>query len=180
MTIPNCLTILRLLLVPAFLGVFFAFPQEGIWAAGILLLSGATDVLDGWIARKFHQTSQLGKILDPFADKLTQLSVCVCLAIRHKEFIIILCLLILKEFIMLIAGFHLIRKGVKLPSSKWFGKVSTVVFYLVMPYIVYEVDISNFWLALLAWTAVVFAAAAFLQYIPEYLKLRAQVKKDTP
>lgn len=81
---------------------------------------------------------------------------------------------------MLIAGFHLIRKGVKLPSSKWFGKVSTVVFYLVMTYIVYEVDISNFWLALLAWTAVVFAAAAFLQYIPEYLKLRAQVKKDTP
>ncbi len=176
MTIPNCLTIFRILLVPAFLAAFFCFPEQGLWAAGILLLSGVTDVCDGWIARKFHQTSQLGKILDPFADKLTQLSVCVCLAIRHKEFIIILCLLILKEFIMLIAGFQLIRKGVKLPSSRWFGKVSTVVFYLAMTYIVYQTDISNLKLAVLAWISVLFAVAAFIQYIPEYRKLRAQVK----
>ncbi len=73
---------------------------------------------------------------------------------------------------MLIAGYRLLRKGHKLPSSKWFGKVSTVVFYLVMIYVVCNVHISNALLAALVWIMVGFAALAFVLYIPEFFKLK--------
>jgi cardiolipin synthase len=172
MNVPNLLSLFRIILVPIFVITFFAVPENGILSASILMISGITDFLDGFIARKFHLITQLGKILDPLADKLTQLSVCVCLAIRHKEFIIILCLLIAKEIIMLIAGFVLLKKGHRLPSSRWFGKVSTVVFYLVMIYVVCNVAISNFQLAILVWIMVGFAVLAFILYIPEFFKLK--------
>ena len=171
MNLPNLLSLLRILLVPVFVAVYFAVPDSGIVGAVILVVSGITDCLDGFIARRFNMITQLGKILDPLADKLTQLAVCICLAIRHKEFIIILCLLILKEFIMLIAGYQLLRKGVKLPSSRWYGKVSTVVFYIVMTYAVYDTGISNAKLAVLVWIAVIFAVVAFVHYMPQFFKL---------
>lgn len=178
MTIPNWLSVFRIVLIPVFIVTFFLFPENGLWAALVLILSGVTDVLDGWIARTFHQISQLGKWLDPFADKLTQVTVCICLAIRHKEFIIILCLLALKEFIMLVVGVYFYRKGVKIPSSRWFGKVFTVVFYLVMTYIVLKVEISTLWLNLLGWTVVGFAVLAFVRYVPVGLKLYRGMKSE--
>ena len=73
---------------------------------------------------------------------------------------------------MLVAGYRLLRKGHKLPSSRWFGKVSTVVFYLVMIYAVFNVHISNMLLASLVWIMVGFAAFAFILYIPEFFKLK--------
>lgn len=176
MTIPNQLSIFRIVLIPVFIVIFFLFPENGLWAALILLISGATDVLDGWIARTFNQISQLGKWLDPFADKLTQVTVSICLAIRHKEFIIILCLLVAKEIIMLTAGIYFYRKKVKIPSSKWFGKVFTVVFYLVMAYIIFDVKISVLWLNILGWTLVAFAVLAFVRYVPVGLKLYRGMK----
>lgn len=176
MSIPNILSLGRLILVPVFAVLFFAAPEYSWTAALVLLVSGITDFLDGFIARKYNQITQLGKILDPLADKLTQLSVCICLAIRHKEFIIILCLLVIKEFIMLIAGYRLLRDGHKLPSSKWFGKVSTVVFYIVMIYAVWNARIPSSTLGLLVWIMLIFAALAFILYIPEFFKLK---KKET-
>lgn len=172
MNIPNVLSLGRIVLVPVFVILFFAAPDYSWVAALILMVSGITDFLDGFIARKYNKITHLGKILDPLADKLTQLSVCICLAIRHKEFIIILCLLVAKEFIMLVAGYRLLRKGHKLPSSRWFGKVSTVVFYLVMIYAVFNVHISNMLLASLVWIMVGFGALAFILYIPEFFKLK--------
>lgn len=179
MSIPNILSIIRIVLVPIFALTFLLLPDQSHLAAVVLLISGFTDLLDGYIARRFNQVTQLGKLLDPLADKLTQLVACVCLAIRHKEFIIILCLLIVKEIIMLIAGYKLIRQGQKLPSSKWFGKVATVVFYFVMVIAVFDASISNMLLAVLVWTAVVFAVLAFILYIPEFKKLN-QPKTKKP
>lgn len=180
MSIPNILSIGRIVLIPIFIVSFFSGPENGPLSALILVVSGLTDCADGLIARKFHMVTQLGKILDPLADKLTQLAVCVCLAIRHKEFIIILCLLIAKEFIMLIAGFYLIRQGTKIPSSRWFGKVATVVFYCVMVYLVYYPRVSAQWMGILIGVVIVFAVAAFLQYIPQFKKLlSAQKQQDS-
>lgn len=172
MNLPNVLSLSRIILVPIFVVVFFLFPEYSVIAAVILLVSGITDFLDGMLARKLNQITQLGKILDPLADKLTQLTVFICLAIRHKEFIIILCLIVAKEIIMLIIGFRLLREGYMLPSAKWFGKVSTVVFYLIMIYVVYDVGITNHHLAVLVNTMLVFAAMSFLMYIPEFFKLK--------
>lgn len=179
MNLPNILSIFRIVLIPIFLIVFLQQPPNGMLCAVILIVSGLTDCLDGFLARKLNMVTQLGKLLDPLADKLTQLAVSVCLAIRHKEFIIILCLLILKEFIMLLGGFKLIRQGVKLPSSKWFGKLATIVFYLVMTYIVYDVHISAFTMSILIWVVLAFAVLAFVQYVPEFLKLNKNIDKSS-
>ena len=81
MTIPNCISLFRIVLVPCFAWIFLTAeqPEEFTLAAVLLVVSGISDLLDGWIARRFHMTSKLGKILDPAADKLTCsgcLSVC--------------------------------------------------------------------------------------------------------
>ncbi len=115
--------------------------------------------------------------MDPLADKLTQLSVCICLAIRHKEFIIILCLLVTKRVYNVNSGIPpAARTAHKLPSSRWFGKVSTVVFYIVMIYAVWNARIPSSTLGLLVWIMLIFAALAFILYIPEFFKLK---KKET-
>lgn len=131
--IPNLLSILRLLLIPVFVAFYLAdIKYSGVIAAVILVVSGITDVADGIIARKFNMTSALGRILDPLADKLTQATICICLVVRQVAPLWILCLLILKEFVMIGVGANIIRKGKEMMSSKWFGKLGTVVFYTAM------------------------------------------------
>ena len=70
MTIPNCISLFRIFLVPCFVWVFLtaSLPEDFTLAAGLLVVSAVSDLLDGWIARRFHMTSKLGKILDPAAD----------------------------------------------------------------------------------------------------------------
>ena len=73
LTVPNLLSALRLCMVPLFLWIYLRL-DEPLWAGGLLVISGITDTVDGWIARRFHQVSNLGKALDPFADKVTQIA----------------------------------------------------------------------------------------------------------
>jgi cardiolipin synthase len=81
LTIPNLLSILRLAGVPLFLWLVLG-PEADGWALGVLMISGVTDWLDGYLARRLHQTSQLGQILDPVADRLYILAVVFGLAWR--------------------------------------------------------------------------------------------------
>lgn len=128
--IPNMLSIVRLILIPVYVAAMFL--GTGLGAAIILVLSGITDVLDGIIARKFNMITELGRILDPLADKLTQAAVCICLVIRQPALVWLLGIFVLKEAAMIAAGANIIRKGREMISSRWFGKLSTVVFYIVM------------------------------------------------
>ena len=134
MNLPNCLSIFRLLLVPAFAGVYLGAESRGeyLLSAGILLLSGCTDVLDGWIARHYNMVTKLGKILDPLADKLTQITVFVCLAVRAPVFLPLAVIFIAKEAAMLLVGFSMWRHKYTIEGARWFGKLSTVAFYLVV------------------------------------------------
>lgn len=132
MTIPNILSVFRILLIPLFIITFFDGGEAGyVYAAGILILSGATDFLDGVIARKYHQISDLGKILDPLADKVTQVAVglSLCISYSNPWLITMMVLIIIKEFLMMIAAIILYRKNIKVQGSRWFGKVATFVFY---------------------------------------------------
>lgn len=132
MTIPNILSIFRILLIPLFVFSFFWGGDTGhLYAAIILLISGATDFLDGVIARRFHQISELGKILDPFADKVTQVAVGLCLCIKYTSIwlIIMMVLIIIKELMMMSAAIILFKKNLKVRGSRWFGKVATFLFY---------------------------------------------------
>lgn len=174
--IPNILSLFRLLLIPVFIFFFFAnISYSGFIAAGILILSGITDILDGIIARKFNMTSKLGRILDPLADKLTQATVCICLVFKNVAPLWILCILIIKEFVMIGAGANIIRKGREMMSSRWFGKLGTVIFYSAMILIIalrprrLVVD----WLLAIVLAVMLFS---FAMYVPYFIK--AYRKKD--
>jgi cardiolipin synthase (CMP-forming) len=169
--IPNMLSILRLIMIPAFVILYLADIQySGIIAAAVLVVSGITDVLDGIIARRFNMTSALGQILDPLADKLTQATICICLVIRQAAPLWILCLLILKEFVMIGAGANIIRKGKEIMSSKWFGKMGTVVFYAAMILIIALRPTSDIVNALLA-VVLGFMIFSLIMYTPSFFKI---------
>ncbi len=137
-TIPNIISLFRLLLIPMF--VFFYFKDDvenHFWGAiFIVLLSGISDVVDGFIARNFNMVSDFGKILDPIADKMTQAVVILCLAINHTVLIPMFAVLFLKESLTMFAAIHLLSSGTKPISSKWWGKLTTVVIFITMVYTV--------------------------------------------
>lgn len=83
LTIPNLLSVIRLALIPLIVWLYIG-KQEYSAAVAVILISGATDIIDGFIARKFNMVSDLGKILDPVADKLTQATVILCLTVKYR------------------------------------------------------------------------------------------------
>lgn len=125
-TIPNILSVVRLGLIPVFLWLYCK-KQEYAFAAGIVVLSGITDILDGFIARRWNMVSDLGKILDPAADKLTQLALIVSLAVRYPVVRPLLALFVVKEFTMGVLGLLVVLKTRVVPSARWFGKACTAV-----------------------------------------------------
>lgn len=126
-SIPNFLTALRIVLI--FPLVLFLMDQDYIMAGIVLLLSALSDMLDGFIARKLNQITNLGKVLDPIADKLTLMSIVVCVNLIYSDIRPFVIVLFSKELLMLIGGAFLLRIHVRPPAAKWFGKVSTVIFY---------------------------------------------------
>lgn len=130
-TIPNVLSFFRICLIPL---IAWLYLSEGNshWAGYMLLLSGVTDVVDGFIARTFHMTSDLGKILDPIADKLTQATMLICLMIRYPLMLAPLVLLVVKELFMAMSGLQVIRKTGVVPGANWHGKAATCLLYATM------------------------------------------------
>lgn len=131
LTVPNLLSFLRLCMVPLFLWIYLGL-DEPLWAAGLLVLSGITDTVDGWIARKIHQESNLGKALDPFADKVTQIAVVTCLSIRFPRLWIVSGVLLAKESFALITSLMAIHSSGEIQGADWHGKVTTTLMYITM------------------------------------------------
>lgn len=127
LTLPNILSFFRLMLIP--LIVYLFETEQYWWAFGALLLSGATDVVDGWIARTFHLVSDFGKALDPVADKLTQIAVLFCLM---RNYWWVLAVLIFKEVFIGVMTLIALHKTGSVYSAGWYGKLCTVVIYLSM------------------------------------------------
>lgn len=129
LNIPNILTYFRFLFIPVFIWQYF---HENYWLAGLALgLSALTDLLDGKIARKFDMITEIGILLDPVADKLTEAAVLLCLALRFPLLWAVLAICLCKEGFMAVAGAVMLRRKKKLGGAMWFGKVCTTVFYLV-------------------------------------------------
>ena len=130
-TIPNILSFFRLCLIPVIIWLYIG-EENYLWAGIVLILSGATDLADGFIARHFHMISDLGKVLDPVADKLTQAAMLFCLCTRFPLMILPLVLMIVKEGFMGISGIMIIRKTGSVFGADWHGKAATVLLYAAM------------------------------------------------
>ncbi len=130
--IPNILSILRLLLVPVFIILFFSdVPNALLWAGFVFFFAGITDIADGYIARKYNMITKLGRILDPLADKLMQISAFVCLAIGGIIPPWVILVLAAKE-LTLVAGGAIVLKRIKdVPASNIYGKAASLVFYFI-------------------------------------------------
>ena len=130
-TIPNLMTLLRLVLIPVIVWLY-CFNKDYNWTAIVLILSGITDLIDGFVARKFNMISDLGKIIDPIADKLTQFVVLICLLTRFSAMIVPCLILMTKEIISGIVAMCAIKKSGKVEGADWHGKVSTFMLYAMM------------------------------------------------
>ena len=173
--IPNVLSLVRLALLPVFAVLYLnsqAKPELLYWALGVLLLSGLTDMLDGVIARRFNQITEVGKLLDPLADKLTQVAVLVCLAIRNKGLLPLMIICLTKEVLQMIGGWLLLSRKDIIRGSKWFGKVSTFTFYGVMLLIVLWNDMPKGLFAVLVGLVALTMLFSFFNYLRLYFRLR--------
>ena len=138
LAVPNLLSFLRIVMVPIF-AVLFHQGRYG-WAVFVLALSGLSDFFDGKIARRFNQISNLGKMLDPVADKLTQITIAIMFYLTFrgssdatvKAFSWVFLVFLIKEAVMVVGGAAMIALGLKPGAAEMPGKVATFVFYLVM------------------------------------------------
>jgi len=131
-TIPNFLSLFRLVLIPVYVVIYLNAVEFADYAvaAGILAVSCLTDLIDGKIARHFNMISTVGKFLDPVADKATQFTLMVCLAIRHPVIWTLAVIMFIKESFQLIAGIVQFRKGNMLTGALITGKICTTVLFI--------------------------------------------------
>lgn len=171
--VPNILSYFRILLIPFFVHYYsIATDLNGhLLAAGILFISGLTDAVDGIIARRFNQITNLGKLFDPIADKLTQLAVASVLLVRWPIMSYLLILFIIKEFSMFIFSYVLLHKGRMMNGAKWFGKVGTIVFYFCMFILVLSPEINHELLLTLVFTTAFFQVVAFVGYMKVFIAM---------
>lgn len=137
-TIPNLLSAIRILLIPLFIYLFYN--GKIFYSFIVILISGITDALDGFIARRFNQISNLGKLLDPLADKLNQVAIVLVLFLKFNSskdynihlFSYVFIIFFIKELIMVIGALILLLLGATPTSAEFYGKAATAVFYTVM------------------------------------------------
>lgn len=179
--IPNILTILRFVLIPFI--VIYAIAGNYVATIIVLTLSGITDILDGFIARKFNFITDFGKLMDPLADKTTQLTILIVLAIQKVVPSWILFIVLLKEFAM-IAGASFLYGKELVVSSKWYGKLSTVLFYVAIVcswFVLYWNSVSSFKLIsfdkYIYYLAVISTIFSLIMYTRAFL-IRGYIKKD--
>lgn len=130
MNIPNIISLSRILLTPVFALLYVN--GRSTQALAVLLICAASDVLDGAIARRFNMVTDLGKALDPAADKLIQLTMLLCAATRFRAVWLLLALHILRELSLGAAGLYVLRQAGRVYGARWYGKLCTAVLYIVM------------------------------------------------
>lgn len=127
--VPNILTVIRFIFIPSI--IVSLIYDNYVLALILFTLSSLTDVLDGKIARKYNAISDFGKLMDPLADKLTQLSILLTLAVKNVIPFWIVVILVLKETVMIAGASFLYGKSLVV-SSKWYGKLTTVLIYIAV------------------------------------------------
>ncbi len=171
--LPNILTYIRILLVPVFICFYMnaKTPSDNIIAGIIIVLSGITDVADGFIARHWNLTSDLGKIIDPIADKAMQFAMMICVCIRFRWVLILVVIYEVKKTKTFFATAYLFTRGKHIGGAMWCGEVCTVILFLVMLSLVVVPNIKPLAVSMLIGFAAAFMLLAFFIYMREYFVL---------
>ena len=180
LSIPNLMGYFRILLIPLFSWMYCTADSTGDYyaAAVVVGVSGLTDMFDGKIARRFHMITELGKFIDPLADKLTQAALLICLAIRYPLMRAVLVLFVIKEGFMAVMGALLLSRGKKLDGAMWFGKVCTAVLYAVLFLLLLLPGIGTTAANVLIGICGAFLLFSFLMYIPVFRRMWKESEGD--
>ena len=180
-TIPNLLSLFRIALVPVYITIYLnaAHVRDYYLAGGILAVSCLTDMVDGMIARHFNMISTVGKVLDPMADKVTQLALTICLSIRYPVLLYVLVLFLAKEIFQVIAALINLRRGKMLPGSLWAGKICTTVLFVSLILLVLFPGVSPSVVTAIALIDFIALLIAFISYILAFFGKHAKVE-DVP
>ena len=144
-SVPNLISYLRLLLIPVIIWAYCE-KENGFLTVVFVALSALTDVIDGKIARRFNMVTDIGKVLDPIADKLTQAAMMYCLLTKYELMLPALIVLIVKEIFMAVTAIMETKFSAKINSALWYGKACTVILYAVMLILLFFTNIP-LWLA---------------------------------
>ena len=173
LTVPNLLSLVRLILIPIIVWLY-SFEKNYYAAIGVILLSGATDIVDGWIARHFNMISDFGKALDPLADKLTQGTLLLCLLSKYELMCGMIVIFAFGEITKFTLGIIIAKKHDQVIGAKWYGKANTVVINMTMMLLILvpqmNKEISNALILLCGAIMIIAHALYFNLYIGILLK----------
>lgn len=178
MSIPNIISFIRILLVPVFCVLYFT-PGMKFIALIVLIASGISDLVDGYIARKFNQITDLGKVLDPIADKLFHISTIACFCIDGVVGYWLLCLVVAKELFMVFGGLVLYKKTKAIVASKWYGKLSSSLFFatFVLSFVPHESGVYSIFISCLFAISMMISIYAMINYVVNAVKINNARKK---
>lgn len=179
MTIPNILTLVRLVLVPFFAVIYMSdLPYAGLFAAIIFVVAALTDVVDGYIARKFNQISKLGRILDPLADKLLQITALACLVLKGIMHWLPFIVFATKELLLIIGGYTMASKINDVMPSNIFGKVASACMICAIGFAMVFCDMVGLkTVRIVVNCAIALAIVALVIYIIVGIKYIAEVRR---
>ena len=169
-SVPNLICYFRILLIPVFCWLYITADTKTEYMAAVFLVlfSSVTDLLDGWIARKFNQVTELGKILDPVADKLTHGAMALCLLTRYPLMWALLGIMAVKEGYMAFMGIKYLQKGKMMDGAMWYGKICTACLFAGMVLLLFLYDMKRFWANLLIGVLILIMIFTFIMYLKFY------------
>lgn len=173
-TIPNFFSYFRILLIPVF--VILYVKTKYIAAAVVIAVSLASDIADGFIARNFNMVSRLGKVLDPLADKLTQVAIFVCISMRYRLALLIVAVIVAKELTIFVMGLVVFKRSGEVDGARWYGKMATGIIvvssFLMVLFPMMEESLAYG----LIWLSIAAAAFSYLMYVLRYIGILKDTK----
>ena len=178
--IPNILTYVRILLVPVFVIVYMGADTVAahVWSIVIVAVSARTDIADGLIARKCNMITDLGRIIDPIADKAMQFAMLFCVVYKYHWVAVLIVIYGVKELVSLAFSGFLFTKGKHIKGAMWCGKICTVILYAVMLALIAFPKINPSLVTILIGFSAAFMLLAFFVYMTAYLKLYLEYRKE--
>jgi cardiolipin synthase len=186
LTIPNLLSLFRLVLIPVYVVLYFNATDlaDHLIAGGVLAVSCLTDLIDGKIARHFNMISNVGKILDPVADKMTQFALILCLVIRYQSkypvLLPMIVLFLIKEIFQIVAGLLLLKSGRILAGALMTGKISTAVLFISLILMVMFPTLPEIVVNIVMIVDTVLLLTAFIHYIVIYFTKSTMIQEIEP